>query len=92
MQAMAMCGAQVVVSDTEDMMQLLRINIEANMAALQTSSGKLIGSISKGQLCLMLPDMLMMVCRLICRMHYSLCPAMGHLFELSCAWSTEPAS
>lgn len=57
-QAMAMCGAQVVVSDTQDMMQLLRINIEANMAALQTSSGKLIGSISIRQLRLMLPNML----------------------------------
>ena len=45
-QAMALNGAQVVVSDTEDMMQLLSMNIKANMAALHASSGKLSGSIS----------------------------------------------
>lgn len=43
---MAISGAEVVVSDTEDMAQLLCMNIEANRPALQTSSGKPIGSIS----------------------------------------------
>ena len=35
-----MRGADVVVSDTQEMMQLLRMNVEANKAALQASPGK----------------------------------------------------
>lgn len=35
-----MRGARVVVSDCQEMMQLLRMNIEANKPALQASPGK----------------------------------------------------